>query len=92
MGAMVAGIAAAVIAANKGKSASADASKIEKSMSELNSKFDKISEQLKGIQPKMEVSSVTARESEKKPNGAPQQSKPQDIIYVRKSSEFSFYN
>jgi hypothetical protein len=94
MAAMGAGIAAAVVAANKSKSASADAGRIEKSVNELNAKFDKISEQLKGIQPaKIEVPATAAKEAEKRPDSAPQQQpKSQDVIYVRKSSEFSFYN
>jgi hypothetical protein len=44
------GIAAAVAAANKSKAASAEASKIEKSISELSAKFDKMAEQLKVMQ------------------------------------------
>ena len=47
---MGAGIAAAVAAANKSKAASAEASKIEKSISELSAKFDKMAEQLKVMQ------------------------------------------
>lgn len=90
------GIAAAAIAANKSKIASADACRIEKSVSELNSKFDKVSEQLKSIQPaKIEVPVTTAKETEKKQDKGEQQQQPkpqQDVIYVRKSSEFSFYN
>jgi protein-disulfide isomerase len=97
MAVMGAGIAAAAIAANKSKIASADASRIEKTVSELNSKFDKVSEQLKSIQPaKIEVPATTAKETEKKQDsGEQQQQQPkpqQDVIYVRKSSEFSFYN
>lgn len=88
MAAMGAGIAAAVIAANKSKDANADAGKIEKSISELNEKFDRISEQLKSIQPEF---NTTTKEAEKKQN-AQQPPKPQEVIYVRKSSEFSFYN
>jgi flagellar hook-basal body complex protein FliE len=88
MAAMGAGIAAAVLAANKSKSANADAARIEKSISELNNKFDRM---LKTMQPEV---STTTKEAEKKPEGAQQpHSKPQqDVIYVRKSSEFSFYN
>jgi hypothetical protein len=89
MAAMGAGIAAAVIAASKSKAASADAGRIEKSIGELNSKFDRMSEQLKSIQPEVN----TTAKAEKKPEGAQQpHGKPQDVIYVRKSSEFSFYN
>ena len=64
---------------------------VEKSISELNAKFDRISEQLKSMQPEV---STTTKEAEKKPESAqqPHNSKPQDVIYVRKSSEFSFYN
>jgi outer membrane murein-binding lipoprotein Lpp len=88
MAAMGAGIAATVIAANKSKAASADAGKIEKSIDELNAKFDRITEQLKSVQPEV---SATAKEAGKKPENA-QPAKQQDVIYVRKSSEFSFYN
>ena len=96
--AMATGIAAAAIAANKSKTAGVNASRIETSVSQLNSKFDKISEQLKSIQPsKIEAASTTTKESEKKPEGGAtqqqHQSRPQqDVIYVRKASEFSFYN
>lgn len=94
--AMGAGIAAAIIAANKSKTASKDASRIEKSVSELNAKFDKISDQLKTIQQQpAKVDDPVS--SSKKADGVAQQQqqqpKPQqDVIYVKKSSEFSFYN
>lgn len=91
MAAMGAGIAAAAIAAGKSRAAGADASRIEKSISELNAKFDRISEQLKSMQ-QPEVGAATTREAGKKPEGGSQQHKQQDVIYVRKSSEFSFYN
>jgi hypothetical protein len=100
---MGAGIAAAVAATNKSKAASAEARKIEKSISELSAKFDKMVQQLKVMQQqapqqqqqqKIEVSASGAKEAEKKPKATQQQQKkkPQDVIYVRKSSEFSFYN
>lgn len=100
---MGAGIAAAVAAANKSEAATVEASKIEKSLSELSAKFDKMAEQLKVMQQqapspppqqqKIEVSASGAKEAEKKPEATQQQQqKPQDVIYVRKSSEFSFYN
>lgn len=98
MAAMGAGIAAAVAAAGKSKTTSAEAARIEKSVSELNAKFDRISEQLKSIQQpaaKMEMPANAKESAEKKPESAQQpqqQQKPQDVIYVRKSSEFSFYN
>lgn len=91
MAAMGAGIASAVLAANKSKSVSTDAARIEKSINELNAKFDRITEQLKSMQPEV---GTTAKEA-KKPEGTqqPYSGKPQqDVIYVRKSSEFSFYN
>lgn len=63
---------------------------VEKSISDLNAKFDRISEQLKSLQPEV---NTTTKEAEKKPESTQQpHSKPQDVIYVRKSSEFSFYN
>ena len=89
---MGAGIAAAAIAAGKYNSASVDAARIEKSISELNSKFDRIAEQLKSIHPEI---SATAKEVEKRQESVqqPHKGKPQqEVIYVRKSSEFSFYN
>ncbi|HEX7031678.1 MAG TPA: hypothetical protein VF172_01635 [Nitrososphaera sp.] len=92
MAAMGAGIAAAVFAANRSKSVSADADRIEKSIGELKGKFDMISQQLKSMQPEV---SAAAKETEKKPESAQQpNAKPQqqDVIYVRKPSEFSFYN
>jgi flagellar hook-basal body complex protein FliE len=89
MAAMGAGIATAIIAAKKSKEASTDAGRIEKSISELNTKFDRISEQLKSMQPEV---STTTKEAEKKAENAQLPHKPQDVIYVRKSSEFSFYN
>ena len=95
LAAMGAGIAAAVAAANKSKAADADAKRIERSICELGGKFDKISEQLKAIQaPTQQKIEVSAPTKEIKPESAPQQQqqKPQDVIYVRKSSEFSFYN
>jgi hypothetical protein len=36
--------------------------------------------------------SAPAKQSDKKPESAPQPQKSQDVIYVRKSTEFSFYN
>jgi t-SNARE complex subunit (syntaxin) len=89
MVAMGAGIAAAIIAANKNRATGANADRIEKSISDLNVKFDRIAEQLKSTQPE---ASTTTKEAEKKPENAQQPHKPQDVIYVRKSSEFSFYN
>src|SRR5688572_24758800 len=85
MAAMSAGIAAAVIAANKSKETSADAGMIQKSITDLNAKFDRISEQLKSLQPEV---NTTTKEVDKKQAGAQQPHKPQDVIYVRKSSEF----
>jgi septal ring factor EnvC (AmiA/AmiB activator) len=88
--ALGAGIAVAVAAANKSKAPSAETGRIEKTISELNTKFDRISQQLKSVQPEI---NTTAKETEKKPEGAPEPNKKaQDLIYVRKSSEFSFYN
>ncbi|HXV45360.1 MAG TPA: hypothetical protein VD736_01675 [Nitrososphaera sp.] len=43
---------------------------------------------MKNVHPEV---STTTKEAEKKPEN-PQPSRPQDVIYVRKSSEFSFYN
>ena len=74
---MGAGIAAAVAAANKSKAARVEASKIEKSISELSAKFDKMAEQLKVMQQqqappppqqqKIEVGASGAKEAEKMP-------------------------
>lgn len=89
--AMGAGIAAAIAATNK--SGVPDAGRLEKRIEELNAKFDRLSEQLKGLQPAMPAQKIEVgaapKEAEKKENA---QQKPQDVIYVRKSSEFSFYN
>jgi hypothetical protein len=90
---MGAGIAAAVAAANKSKAARGGASKIEKSISELSAKFDKMAEQLKVMQQqeapprpqqqqKIEVGASGAKEAEKKPEATQQQQKPQDVIYT----------
>ena len=75
---MGAGIAAAVAAANKSKAARVEASKIEKSISELSAKFDKMAEQLKVMQyalllkqQKIGVSASGAKEAEKKSRGSP---------------------
>ena len=77
---MGAGIAAAVAAANKSKAARVEASKIEKSISELSAKFDKMAEQLKVMQQqapppqqqqKIEVGASGAKEAEKKSRGSP---------------------
>jgi t-SNARE complex subunit (syntaxin) len=91
MVALGAGIAVAVAAVNKSKAQGAETGRIEKTISELNAKFDRISEQLKSVHPEIDT---TAKEVEKKPEGAPQpnNNKSQDVIYVRKSTEFSFYN
>jgi hypothetical protein len=90
MAAMGVGIAAAIIATSKSKATSVDAIRIEKSISELCGKFDRISEQLKSVQPE---ASTPAKEIDKKPESPHQtHSKPQDVIYVRNSSEFPFYN
>jgi hypothetical protein len=62
---------------------------IEKSISELNEKFDRLSEQLKGIHPEI---NATTKQAEKKPATQPQGKPQQDVIYVKKSTEFSFYN
>jgi hypothetical protein len=90
---MGAGIAAAVAAANKSKAARVEASKIEKSISELSAKFDKMAEQLKVMQQqappppqqqKIEVGASGAKEAEKKPEAIQRQQrqKPQDVIYT----------
>jgi DNA-binding protein YbaB len=98
---MGAGIAAAVAVANKSKATSAEASKIEKSISELSAKFDKMAEQLKVMQwalqqqqQKIEVGASGAKEAEKKSLGSPAAATRAAgrNIYVGKSSEFSFYN
>jgi hypothetical protein len=100
---MGAGIAAAIAAANKSKAARVEASKIEKSISELSAKFDKMAEQLKVMQQqqapqqqqqKIEVGASGAKEAEKKSRGSPAAAAKAAgrNIYVRKSSEFSFYN
>jgi hypothetical protein len=67
---MGAGIAATVAAANKSKAARVGASKIEKSISELSAKFDKMAEQLK-VMPQ--------QQQEQAPPPLPQQQQQQKI-------------
>jgi hypothetical protein len=69
---------------------------IERKLDELGSKIDKLTEQLKNLQAppqdqKIIVESANGAEPGKKEDTA-QQAKPQDVIYVRKSSDFSFYS
>src|SRR5690606_7274077 len=93
MAAMGVGIAAAVFAANKRKSDNTDAERIEKSIGELKDKFDMISQQLKNMHPGVRATTKETEnpENSPQPSAKPQQQQ-QDVIYVRKSSEFSFYN
>jgi t-SNARE complex subunit (syntaxin) len=81
MAAMGAGIAAAVIAASKSKAASADAGRIEKSIGELNSKFDRMSEQLKSIQPEV---NTTTKEVEKKARRRTAAARQAALCHLRK--------
>ena len=73
-----------------------DSDRVERKIDELGSKIEKIAEQIKVLQaPQQEqkiiVPSATAADGDKKPEGA-QQAKPQDVIYVRRSTEFPFYS
>ena len=87
-------VAAAASANRNKKEASREADRIEKAVSELKERVEKISEQLRGIQMvagPANAGSEPAKESEKKGDPAKPQQKPEDIIYVKKASEFWFY-
>lgn len=89
----IVGLAAAIIAARK-KSQEHEV-KIEKNVEMLNSKFEKLTETLKEPQ-KIQKNDIpikkvdAANQTDKKEVKAEQ--KNQDVIYVRKSTEFSFYS
>jgi septal ring factor EnvC (AmiA/AmiB activator) len=93
---------AAAAAANKDKKEAAiEADRVEKAVSELKEKVDKISDQLRAIQPNNNNNNTTnsssnesaaGKESEKKSDGAKPQQKTEDVIYVKKASEFWFYS
>jgi|SRR5687768_2746033 hypothetical protein len=73
-----------------------DAKRVENKIDELGSKIERMAEQIKALQaPQQEqkiiVGNATAADGDKKPESL-QQTKPQDVIYVRKSTEFPFYS
>jgi hypothetical protein len=76
---------------------SADAhSEIAKKIDELGARIEQLASQVKALQApqqeqKMVVDHAGSPEAEKKPD-AVQQAKAQDVIYVRKATEFSFYS
>lgn len=69
---------------------------IEKKIDELGAKLERLSEQIKSLQApqqeqKLAVASDNPAAVDKKPEVV-QQVKAQDVIYVRKATEFSFYS
>ena len=98
LAAMGAGIAAALSAQRSKRAAKVEASAVEKSVQDLNAKVEKISEQLRRLQPPVEAPAGSEKSkdgTEKKPDSgqtAQQAQQKQEVIYVRKASEFSFYN
>ena len=73
------------------RQAAREADRIERAVSELEGKVDKISEQLRGIQAAPPTTPEVPKDNEKKPEPKGQQ-KADDVIYVKKSSEFWFYS
>lgn len=70
--------------------------KLEKKIDDLAAKIERLAEQLKMVQApqqdqKVVVNNSGPPEQPAKPDSSPQ-SKPQDVIYVRKPGEFSFYS
>lgn len=93
---VVAAVNLAAIGAAARTAKGQDAERLEKKIDELGAKIEKIAEQIKVMQaPQQEqkiiVGTASAAEGDKKPEGV-QQAKPQDVIYVRKSTEFPFYS
>ena len=73
-----------------------DAQEIAKKIDELGARIEQLASQVKALQApqqeqKMVVDQAGSPEAEKKPE-AVQQAKSQDVIYVRKATEFSFYS
>jgi hypothetical protein len=69
---------------------------LEKKIDDLGTKIERLAEHVKALQApqteqKIVVGDAGTAEPEKKPEGA-QQAKAQDVIYVKKSTEFSFYS
>lgn len=69
---------------------------LEKKLDDLGTKIERLEQQVKSLQPplgeqKISVAAANSAEPDKKPEGV-QQAKNQDVIYVRKSTEFSFYS
>ena len=80
----------------RGESFEAESGVLEKKIDDLGAKIERLVEQVRALQaPQNEQKIVAGMEStaepEKKPEGV-QQAKAQDVIYVRKSTEFSFYS
>ena len=96
----LAAMGAAVTATSRNSDVpSIEAERVERKINELSAKLDRIAEQLKNLQvpsqdQKVLVASGNTAEADKKPEATQQQqqAKPQDVIYVRKSSEFQFYS
>ena len=74
----------------------AEPSVLEKKIDDLGEKIERLVEQVRALQvpqneQKLVMSAESSSEPEKKPEGV-QQAKAQEVIYVRKSTEFSFYS
>ena len=95
--AVVAAVNLAAMGSAVNSSARADEStRVEKKIDELGAKLERLSEQIKALQTpnqeqKLAVASENPAEADKKPDSM-HQPKAQDVIYVRKSTEFSFYS
>jgi hypothetical protein len=79
-----------------GKLADTEPGRIEKKIDDLGAKIERLAEQIKALQAPQQEQKIVADpansgEPEKKPAGA-QQVKAHDVIYVKKSTDFSFYS
>ena len=73
-----------------------ESARIEKKIDQLGAKLERLSEQIKALQvpqqeQKVAVASANPADADKKPE-VMQQVKALDIIYVKRSTEFSFYS
>jgi hypothetical protein len=84
------------VGAAKGGLSEATPGILEKKIDDLGARIERLTEQIKALQvpqteQKLVVGAASAAEPEKKQEGV-QQAKAQDVIYVKKSTEFSFYS
>ena len=94
--AVIAAVSMAAMGSAVNSSKAAESARVEKKINELGANLERISQQIKALQEpldeqKLVVASANPAEEDKKPDGV-QQGKSQDVIYVRKSTEFSFYS